>query len=193
MNVTDTNLEPISLYVSLIQPQWSSSFSSNESQFLCLECFPAFQRVDSLSFKARLKFLSRFFISFWAFNTIWKSCICLFLCFLALLPYTQHLTRYRGLFQPAGVNSLNAALLSPYQTPTQTPTQNWIRKREASAVQPGRRSQSHPEASRLENGNSKQCSWGRYQSLRVKREKPTLTQIWYPTPELQTQEGESRE
>lgn len=57
-------LEPISLCVSLIQPQWSSSFSSNESQFLCLECFPAFQRVDSLSFKARLKFLSRLFFFF---------------------------------------------------------------------------------------------------------------------------------
>ena len=79
-----------------------------------------------VSFKSRLKFLSRFtsrqFISFWAFNTIWKSCICLFLCFLPLVPLHAKLPDQGRLFQPPAVNFLNEAgvSLSPYQTPTRT-------------------------------------------------------------------------
>lgn len=129
-------------------------------------------------------------------STQFESPVYVCSCAFCLCSLTLKTSPDQGrLFQPPAINFLNAAgiLLSPYQTPTRTPIQTWIRKREAGAVQPGSRSQSHPEASRLGNGNSLQCSWGCYPSMRVKMEKPTLTQIWYPTPELQTQEGESRQ
>ena len=119
----------------------------------------------------------------------------MFLCFLPHVPLHAKLHQIKGDFfsHLQSTSSKKRESRAPPPDPTRTPIQTWIRKREAGAVQPGSRSQSRPEASRLGNGNSMQCSWGRYPSMRVKREKPTLTQIWYPTPELQTQEGESRE
>lgn len=180
----------------MIQPQWSSSFSANASQFLCLECFPAFQRVDPLSFKSRLKFLSRFtsrqFILSIQHNL---KVLYMFVPVLSACSLTLKTSPDQGrLFQPPAINFLNAAgiLLSPYQTPTSGPRSRPDPKRVAGAVQPGSRSQSHPEASRL--GTEIHCSvhgavTSEYEGQNEKAN--TYPDLSYAG--AQTQEGESRE
>lgn len=119
MNVTDTILSQ-----SPSRSPWSSfnglhPFPPMRRNFLCLECFPLFKGLIPLSFKSRLwipqqVYLTSVYFLFWAFNTIWKSCICLFLL-SALFPYTQNFTRSRATFSATGnqLPQCSGNLLSP--------------------------------------------------------------------------------
>ena len=127
MNVTDTILSQF-----LSRSPWSRlnglhPFPPTRRNFFVWNVFRLFKGLIPYYLKSRLKFLSRFtsrqFISFWAFNTIWKPCICLFLCFLPLFPYTQNFTRSRATFSatsnqlPQCSGNLAFPLPDPYPDP----------------------------------------------------------------------------
>lgn len=119
------------------------------------------------------------------------------MCFLPQSPFTQNLTRSGVIFLRQGESAAPKGVGLPKVSRLHqgggslAPPRDPRRKREAGAVQPGNRSQSCLEGTRLGNGNSTQRSQDRHLGMSTKREKPTLTQIWDPTLELQTQERES--